>query len=170
MQNLTKKQMEIIEDLKDQFSQINECRKASNANPLLAYANEMESIKRAENAERATIVARNNAIMFSYNERVEADFDYLNELLSEIDSNIEIEIESFVARSKWIKISYQNISLHIHYTVHYHEEKNYKYAKDTYVIDTTKLSYRGVEYQNIREVIESDDFSASFKQLLNRLR
>ena len=169
MQNLTKKQMEIIEDLKNQFSQINGFREVSNVNPLLAYANELESIKRNENAERAIIVARNYALLISNDERVKADFKYLEELLHEIDDNIEIEIESF-ARSRAIKISYQNISLHIHYTVHYHDETNYKYAQDTYVIDTTKLSYRGVEYQNIREVIESDDFSASFKQLLNRLR
>jgi hypothetical protein len=169
MQNLTKKQMEIIEDLKDQFSQINVCREVSNANPLLAYASELESIKRAENAERAIIVARNNAIMFSYNERLEADFDYLNELLSEIDSNIEIEIESFI-RTKNIKISYQNIEIYIHYTINYHDQTNYKYAENTYAIDNIELSYKAVTYQNIREVIESDDFSGSFKQLLNRLK
>lgn len=169
MQNLTQKQIQIIEDLKDQFSQINECREVSNANPLLAYANELESIKRTENAERATIIARNYSQLISNDERVESDFNYIKGLLSEIDDNIEVELQSH-HHHQIIKISYQNIELYFNYMVKYGQATDYKYATNTYVIDSIELSYKGISYQNIREVIESDDFSRGFKQLLNRLR
>lgn len=169
MQNLTKKQMEIIEDLKNQFAEINVCREVSSSNPLLVYANELESIKQSENAERDIILAKNNAILRVRDYRIKEDFVYLATLLEEVDDNINIELNSHI-RTKEIEISYQNISLYIHYDIDYLNNVSYKYAKDIAVIDSIKIKYKGIEYQNIQEIIKSDDFSKSFKQLLNRLK
>ena len=113
MQNLTKKQMEIIEDLKNQFAEINVSREVSSSNPLLVYANQLESIKRNENAERDIILAKNNAILKARDYRIKEDFYYLAKLLSEVDDSINIELNSHI-RTQNIEISYQNISLYIH--------------------------------------------------------
>lgn len=168
MQNLTKKQMEIIEDLKNQFAEINVSREVSSSNPLLVYANELESIKRNENAERDIILAKNNAILKGRDYRIKEDFYYLAKLLSEVDDNINIELNNHI-RTKDIEISYQNISLHIHYKIDYLNNVHYKYAEDIAVIDSIRMEYHGIEYKNIQEVIQSDDFAKSFKQLLNRI-
>ena len=168
MQNLTKKQMEIIEDLKNQFAEINVSREVSSSNPLLVYANQLESIKRNENAERDIILAKNNAILKARDYRIKEDFYYLAKLLSEVDDSINIELNSHI-RTQNIEISYQNISLYIHYKLTFLDDVKYKYASDTHVIDSIEIEYKGVMYQNVQEIIKSDDFAKSFKQLLNRI-
>ena len=168
MKNLTKKQMEIIEDLKNQFAEINLCREVSSSNPLLVYANEFESIKQSENAERDIILAKNNAILRARDYRIKEDFVYLAKLLAEVDDNINIELNNQISIRE-IKISFQNISLYIHYNINYLNNICYKYAKDINVIDSIRLEYKGIEYPNVQEIIKSDDFAKSFKQLLNRI-
>ena len=169
MQNLTKKQMEIIEDLKNQFAEINVCREVSSSNPLLVYANEFESIKQSENAERDIILAKNNAILKARDYRIKEDFVYLAKLLAEVDDNINIELNNHHISRQDIEISFQNISLYIHYYINYLDNISYKYANNIDVIDSIRLEYKGIEYPNVQEIIKSDDFAKSFKQLLNRI-
>lgn len=166
MKNLTKNQEQIIETLVAEFTNINESRvmqKAGN-NPLLAYTDEVYSISNQEEEERNIIEAKNHAIIRSRQDKIKSDYDYLVNLLDEVDAIIMIE-----KRDKDIKISVENLELYINYGLESLGYKRFKYQSDIQELsEVVTTQYQCREYDSILDVINSEDFAKSFKQLVNR--
>jgi hypothetical protein len=166
MKNLTENQQLIVESLVAEFTNINESRvlqKAGN-NPLLAYTDEVYNVSNAEEEERNIIEAKNNAIIRSRQEKIKSDYDYLVNLLEEVDADIMIE-----KQHNGIKISVENIELYINYDLKSADWKAFQYQRSVTIFSEVVLTkYKGRYYDNILDLIKSDDFAKSFKQLINR--
>jgi hypothetical protein len=166
MKNLTQNQQLIVEKLVAEFNNINESRvlqKAGN-NPLLAYSNEVHDIRDIEEDKRDIIIAKNDAVRSSRKDKMNEDYNYLVDLLEEVDPSIRIEKRVFD-----IVISVKNIYLFINYKLTKLDETKFIYHDNVVMFsETILLDYKGIEYDNIIDLIKSENFSKSFKQLINR--
>jgi hypothetical protein len=166
MKNLTENQQLIVETLVAEFTNINESRnfQKTKSNPLLAYCDEVYKIRNAEESERNIIIAQNNAISFSRLDKMKSDYDYLVDLLEEVDADIMIEKRNFD-----ILIYVENIVLFINYKRTRLYETKFMYHSDVIAFsENILLEFKGKKYTTILDVIQSEDFSNSFKGLINR--
>lgn len=166
MKNLTKNQQSIINVLTNEFINMNESRvlHKSVINPLLAYSNEVYDIRDDEEVERDIIIANNNAIRLSRKDKMKEDYNYLVDLLEEVAPCIGIEKRDFD-----IVIRVENIVLFIDYKLTKLNETKFIYHNNVVMLsETITLIFKGKEYDNIIDLIKSDDFAKSFKALVNR--
>lgn len=166
MTNLTKNQQSIINVLTNEFININECRvlHKSVGNILLAYSNEVYDIRDAEEEERDIIINNNNAIRLSRKDKMKEDYDYLVDLLEEVAPCIGIEKRNFD-----IVISVENIVLYIDYQLTKLNETKFMYHDNVVMYsEIIILEFKGEKYDNILDLIKSNDFAKSFKELVNR--
>jgi len=164
MENLTPKQQEIIQSIKEQFSLINLSRPKKSDNPLLNYVNEFNEAKQLELEERALIEAKNEAIVFSRKDAIEKDAYYLNDLLFEAGLEDIVDLE-FDRDS--IKLCHKNFQLWIHYELTFKNHHSFTYAQGITEFDCYELSYKGHKCENIQEIINLESFKTSFKNMLN---
>ena len=164
MENLTIQQQEIIQSLKEQFAQINSFLPKMTDNPLLNYKLELNQDKRLEQGDRETIVSSNKAIELARVELISRDEEYLNDLLlnSDLEDMIDVEI-----RVDSIILYKSNYSLWIHYDIERPSTRSYNYLDSITILGDIKISYKGVTYNSIKDVIASDTFKNNFKDMLN---
>jgi hypothetical protein len=166
MKNLTENQQSIINVLTNEFININQSRvlHKSVGNPLLAYSNEVHDIRDTEEEERDIIIAKNNAIRLSRKDKIREDYNYLVDLLEEVAPSICIKKRDFD-----IVISVENIYLYINYQLTKLNETKFIYYDNVVMFsETIILTFKEKEYDNIIDLINSDAFAKSFKQLINR--
>ena len=166
MTNLTKNQLSIINVLTNEFININESRVLHKyvGNPLLTYSNEVYDIRDAEEEERDIIIFNNNAIRLSRKDKMKEDYDYLVDLLEEVAPCIGIEKRDFD-----IVIKVENIVLFINYQLTKLKETKFMYHDNVVMYsEIIILEFKGEKYDNILDLIKSNDFAKSFKELVNR--
>ncbi len=164
MENLTSKQLEIIQYIKEQFSLINSSRPKKSDNPFLNYANELNEAKQVELEERALIEAKNNAIVFNRKDAIEKDAHYLNDLLFEAGLEDIVDWES---DRDSIKLYRKNFQIWIHYELIFENHHSFTYVDGITEFDSYELSYKGHKCENIQEIINLESFKDSFKNMLN---
>jgi hypothetical protein len=164
MENLTPKQQEIIQSIKEQFSLINLSRPKKSDNPLLNYVNEFNEAKQLELEERALIEAKNEAIVFSRKDAIEKDAYYLNDLLFEAGLEDIVDLE-FDRDS--IKLCHKNYQMWIHYELIFENHHSFIYAQGITEYNCYEVSYKGHKCDNIQEIINLEVFKTRFKEMLN---
>jgi hypothetical protein len=167
MENLTTKQQEIIQSIKEQFSLINSSRPKKSDNPLLNYANEFNEAKQLELEERALIEAKNNAIVFNRKDAIEKDAYYLNDLLFEAGLEDVVDLE--INRDS-IVLSGKNYDIWIMYEIIYKNNHSFSYANSIAEYDSFIVKYGTYKRHSIQEIINLETFKTSFKNMLNHLK
>ncbi len=162
MKDLTPKQQEIIQSLKEQFAQINSFKPTVSSNPLLNYENEFYQIKQSELEERATIQASNDAIVKVRDQRMLDDFYYLDELLDEISDDITLE-----RKEKCLSLSKGNRIMRIYYYIECNRRRPFRYVDSIEVLENSiQLDYEGIRFENLSDAIASDKFKLDFQSML----
>lgn len=164
MENLTKKQQEIIESIKEQFSLINSSRPKKSDNPLLNYTNEFNEAKQVELEERALIEAKNGAILFNRKDAIIKDVTYLVDLLIEADLEWVINLES---DRDAIRLCHKNYQMWIHYELICENYHSFSYVQGITEYGSYEVSYEGHKCNSVQEIINLESFKNSFKKMLN---
>ncbi len=163
MENLTSKQQEIIQSIKEQFSLINSSRPKKSENPLLNYANELNEARQLESEERAIISAHNEAILASREDAIKNDTLYLVGLLYNAGiKNIVVE-----NNKDSIILSNKNYEMWISYDLSVDSCSDFLYEKNVTVYGAHSLKYRGEKYNSLDEIINLEKFKNNFKSMLN---
>ena len=169
MINLSKNQTEIISNLVNEFTKINEAyRPDASSNPLLNIANAYDSAKSKEMLDRANIEARNKASREDNRERCEEDANDLQCLLNELDKGLFVKVEHsnphsyiYIQNGSWTGpvIKYELPTL---------GRESYKYLENIDRLGCTIVMYGGYAFHDIVEVMNDNDFKEDFEKLLNR--
>jgi hypothetical protein len=169
MENLSKKQNEIISNLVNEFTKINETHRPSeSSNPLLKIANAYDSAKNKEVIDRASIEARNKGAREENRGRCEEDADDLQCLLNELDKGLFVKVEHSNPHS-YIYIQKENwTGPVIKYELPTLGREKYAYLEPIDRLGCTIVMYGGYAFHDIVEVITDNDFKEDFEKLLNR--
>lgn len=162
MKNLTPKQQEIIQSLKEQFAQINSVKPTLTSNPFLNYENEFNEIKQSESRERAIIEATNEAIRKVRDRKISDDYYYLDELLDDISDNIIL-----TKKEKSLVLSKGMRNITIYYFIESNKIRQFQYVEGIEVLQNNiNLDYDGRQFETIEDLITSDRFKSSFQSML----
>ncbi len=169
MKNLTPKQNEIISNLVNEFTKINEVHKVeTSSNPLLNIANAYDSAKNKEMLDRASIEARNKASREANRGRCEEDADDLQCLLNELNKGLFVRVEHSNPHSYLCIQSEQWRGPLIKYELPTLSRETYNYLENIDVLGSTVMMFDGYAFQDIVEVMNDEDFKSKFIELLNR--
>lgn len=169
MENLTPKQNEIISNLVNEFTKINESNNVTpSSNPLLNIANDFDTAKRKEVIDRASIEARNKVAIADNRERCDEDADEIQCLLNELDKGLFVKVEHS-HRNSYIYIQSEKCrGLVIRYELPILGQETYKYLDNIEKLGGTTIIFNGYVWHDYLEIIQDDEFRTEFTKLLNR--
>ena len=169
MENLTPKQNEIISNLVNEFTKINESNRVTpSSNPLLNLANDFDSAKKKEVIDRASIEAQNKVKIADNKERCEEDADELQCLLNELDRGLFVKVEHS-HRNSYIYIQSENwTGPVIKYELPILGQETYKHLPNIEKLGGTTIMYKGYAWHDYLEIIHDDEFRNEFIELLNK--
>jgi len=169
MKDLTPKQNEIISNLVNEFTKINEAHKVkTSSNPLLNIANEFDLVKNKEVIDRESIEVRNKVAMKDNRERCKDDANYLQCLLNELDKGLSLEVEYSNPHSYICIKSERWRGPFIKYELPTLSRETYNYLENIDVLGSTIIMFDGYAFHDIVEVMNDEDFKSKFIELLNR--
>lgn len=168
MENLTQKQNEIISNLVNEFTKINESNSVTpSSNPLLNIANDFDSAKNKEVIDRASIEALNKVAIADNRERCEEDADEIQCLLNELDKGLNVMVEHgqhsyiYIKKDDWR-------GPQIRYELPIVGCEKYTYLPSIDRLGGTTIMYKGYAWHDYLEIIHDDEFRTEFIELLNR--